>query len=947
MNTVDFLRHVLADDGWICIDIKLKKGVRHKFFLGDFEQAAAYVQAQDARGETVYFACATFKTSESRRQVNVAYLKSIFGDVDVGPDKPYKTRGEASAALTKFLVDTSWPVPTIVYSGAVGMHLYWVFEEPLAPELWKPIAEAFRELCKRHGFHLDHTRTADSASVLRPPGTHNRKRGSDDLVTVAHVSTPLWRGDLPLLFKPHMQQRAISKPGSLLEGASAYSDVPSDAHKIAIACAQIGNLRNLKGNIPYDQWLYSIWTLHFTTQGDDIAHEWSAGHPNYTHEETQRKLDEATNPIKCTTFAQHNDLCKSCAHWGKIGTPLQLGRDVFVGRQQEIVGADPVRKTAVTKFNIYTNDKDGLWLTSEDKKGQPSNTLISARPITLNAVCRGERDHAYSLVFSMTTPHMGEVPIAIAAAEFFSAVGMPLMHKQGAVIHHPDYFRDYVRKSMDEYHENHAPQTQYSQFGWKDHDNAFLFGNKLYTQSQTITTTGSPEIERRARMLGPRSGSLAAWTAAANKLFAAGCEPHSFALCCAFGAPLMRFLSEEEGGAIVNLVSESSATGKTTGLEAVASVWGELDGLRLLDEDTQISRGVFLGTLGNLPCVFDELHKRDPDSIRTFVTMFTSGRDKLRAKADGTLRDPSGDWQTVLILGSNISLVDIMQSKNSEEAQAFRILELITEQTFTGNEGDRLRRQLNENRGWAGDAFIRYLMQPGMLAAVRAELDNVVAALWQPEYGFAKQHRFWVRAIACALAAGRIITHMGLLDFNTTRVIEWVINRCHERRDSETKRDNVQVLNEALYDLWASTLVVDVEWKPQTACFVLCAPNPNRPFLARRVRDSGRMYVTRTWLRKWLVAHGINRTAFTNDLKKRRVIVNDNKFVTLGAGTDHGGGGQVVCFEIDLFHPHMTGALESAERDVPEEEKAKKPISSLRPPGAPGAGAPSPPSTLQ
>ena len=941
MNTVDFLRHVLASDGWICIGIKLAKGLGHKFFApGCFEEAAAYALKMDAKGRTVYFACATFKTASSRKQGNAAYLKSLWGDCDVGPDKPYKTRGEASAALTEFLVATSLPVPTMVYSGPFGMHLYWVLEESLAPEQWRPLAEAFRALCKAHGFHLDHTRTADHSSVLRPPGTHNRKHGSD-LVTVAHTSEPLWHGDLPLLqgsHKPYAQPRALTVKSSLLEGASAYGDHPSDAHKIAAACAQIRNLRDQEGNIPYNLWLYSIWTLHFTLQGDEIAHEWSQGHPKYTYEETQRKLDEAKSPIRCTSFELYNSaLCKSCEHWGKISTPLQLGREISLP-----VPAAPA--VLQQNYSIYASDKSGLWMHSEDKKGQPKNTLISKWPIALHSICRGERDREFSLVFSMTMPKIGEVPIAISAGELFSAMGMPLMHDRGAVIHHPDYFRDYVRKAMDDYHSQNEPQTQYSQFGWKDFDNSFLYGNKLYTQSQVLTTAGAPEVERRSRMLGPRGGSLAAWTAAANKLFAAGCEPHSFALMCAFGAVLIRFLSEGEGGAILNLVSEASATGKTTGLEAVASVWGELDGLRLLDEDTQISRAVFLGTLGNLPCVFDELHKRDPDSIRSFVTMFTSGRDKLRAKADGTLRDPSGDWQTILILGSNISLTDIMQTKNSEEAQAFRILELGTEQTFAGNDGDKLRRVLSENRGWAGDAFIKYLVQPGVLQAVRNDLDKVVADLWDPYYGFDKKHRFWVRELACALVAGRIVNHMQMLEFSATRVVAWVIERCKERKELDIKRDNVSVLNEALYDLWASTLVVDAEWKPKTACLVLAAPNPNRAFLARRVRDSGRIYVMRTWLRKWLTDHGINRTSCINDLKKRHVIVNDARFITLGAGTDLSTG-QVVCFEIDLHHPEMSGALEASERDVPPAEKEKKPISSLR--CFPPAGSPAPSSTLQ
>lgn len=927
MNTVDFLRHVLAAEGWKCVDIKLKKGFGHNWF-DDVEAAAAYAQSQDAIGKTVYFACATFKTPTNRKQVNVAYLKSFWGDCDVGPDKPYKTRQEAEDALVAFLKATGLPPPTIVYSGASGLHLYWVLEEAISPEQWRPLAEAFRALCKQHGFHLDHTRTADHSSVLRPPETHNRKRELAEPVTVAYVSTPVALDLLPFNVGPKLLQRArnvIAAPAAkgLLQNAAVYDERPSDAHKIAVECAQIRNLRDTKGNIPYQAWLLTGWTLHFTIQGDAIVHDWSSGHPNYTEEETQRKLDEATAPIKCTTFDKLNDLCKACKHWGKISTPLQLGRTAAVPEQlPNVVPQSREIETA----GPYINDEKGLRLLTEDKKNQPLEVKISRWPIFVDAVGRDERNGDFSIFMTMKTPHMNSVSINIGQGMLFSAQGMSEVHRMGAVIHHPDFFRDYVRRTVDSMNERNEPQTRYSQMGWKDHDNAFLVGLRLYTQNQFINVQGIPEIERRAKMLGPRTGSLAGWTAAANKLFALGCEPQSFALMCAFAAPFMRFLSADEGGAIVNLVSEQSATGKTTGLEAIASVWGELDGLRLLDEDTQISRGILLGTLGNLPCVFDELHKRDPDSIRQFVTMFTSGRDKLRAKQDGSIREPAGEWQTILILGSNVSLADILRSKNSEEAQAFRVLELIAEQKFTGHEGDSLRRQLKENAGWAGDAFIHHLMQPGMLPQVRAELDKIVGGLWQ--CGFAQKHRFWVRCMACAYVAGALAADLHILNFEPGRIIKWVAEHLLENKD--VVRDNAQVLSEALYEVWASTLVVDAEWKPHTTCLVLVPPSQNRMFLGRRVRNNGRVYITRSWLYRWLTEHNINRTAFIKDLRNRKIIVNDNKFVTLGAGTDYNTGGQVVCIELDMLHPDMAGALAVTEQDV--KLSARLPAAEAQPP---------------
>ena len=275
------------------------------------------------------------------------------------------------------------------------------------------------------------------------------------------------------------------------------------------------------------------------------------------------------------------------------------------------------------------------------------------------------------------------------------------------------------------------------------------------------------------------------------------------------------------------------------------------------------------------------------------------------------------------MLGSNQSLVDILQSKGHEEAQAFRILEFPCEQNFAGTEGDKLRRTLRENAGHAGQAFIKWLMQPGALEFARRELDIAVKEIWEnPDYAFQREHRFWVRAIACAFVAGNIANHMGLIDAKASRVCRWAIDRCIERRKGEFKKEAAQTLNEALYEIWAMTLVVDVEWKAKNMCQILASPNPNKGFHARRVHESGKMYVSRTWLYKWLSEHGINKTAFMKELVAEHVILNQNKFCTLGAGTStmHGGG-QIMCVEINMKHPKMKESLDVSDLDVAAEAR--------------------------
>jgi hypothetical protein len=55
-----------------------------------------------------------------------------------------------------------------------GVHAYWPLLDVLDAETWKTYSVGLAALLRKHG--IKHERTTDIASLLRPPGTHNRKR---------------------------------------------------------------------------------------------------------------------------------------------------------------------------------------------------------------------------------------------------------------------------------------------------------------------------------------------------------------------------------------------------------------------------------------------------------------------------------------------------------------------------------------------------------------------------------------------------------------------------------------------------------------------------------------------------------------------------------------------------------------------------------------------------
>jgi hypothetical protein len=68
----------------------------------------------------------------------------------------------------------------------------------------------------------------------------------------------------------------------------------------------------------------------FCEDGEKFAHEWSSGDERYTEEETRERLDRARQygPTTCAKFHELNPtVCVRCAWWGKIKSPIVLGRE--------------------------------------------------------------------------------------------------------------------------------------------------------------------------------------------------------------------------------------------------------------------------------------------------------------------------------------------------------------------------------------------------------------------------------------------------------------------------------------------------------------------------------------------------------------------------------------------------------------------------------------------
>lgn len=342
-----------------------------------------------------------------------------------------------------------------------------------------------------------------------------------------------------------------------------------------------------------------------------------------------------------------------------------------------------------------------------------------------------------------------------------------------------------------------------------------------------------------------------------------------------------------------------------------------MKGTQIIDDDTSVAKGLKLAVFGNIACTYDELYNRDPEVIRRFVLMFTNGRDKDRGTADGTLRHVRAEWQTILLLASNNSIVDILSSMDGTDAPAYRVLEFVmdTPASMDKRRGDALKQQLDSNSGFAADLYLRALVQPNILEFIKRQLPIWTDDVWQ-KTGLDKEHRFWVRTIASVIAAGTLVRHVGLLDFSVDRITDWAIEQVKGKKvlhgENSGHRTPISMLVSFLDQHLLDTLVVPSAFKPgprTMATNVLL--EPRRSLLVRHELTDSRIYVEEQTLKKWLVKVGVNTEGFYRELKDKGVL-GQTRRVTLGAGTPHSTG-QVTALEIIANHPLMSGHVVAVE----------------------------------
>lgn len=856
MTPAEFLAVVLPSEGFgLYCAVELTKEKEH-VYAEKIEDLVPTIEQWHANNYDVFYGLATF--DKKRNASDAQYLKSFFVDLD-----GYASKKAAADALVKFLQDSGLAAlgtPWVVDSGG-GLHCYWPLKDEIPATIWKPVAENLKRLCKQEGFNIDMSVTADTARILRVPGTANNKKKYATPRPVRIVQ----EGDIfdfstfsPLVYEKLEEVPIPPTPKIDLPGQRPTAPTRSQVKLLQDSYTLFGNFENQCGQIQdyiataTEDGKEPVWRgiLSWAKVCEDGAEKavWLSDMHPYPHERMHQKLNEIKGPYACMKMDSENPgICNKCKHWGKITNPLILGREIKVDNTaKEIMLTAPVEEdfdeAELDSEESYEPEDTGLPLapsivrpvpprgysygehggvyctrTEEDEEGKKIKKNIQLIPYDLFVVdlLKMENDHLV---------HMAAVrPEGVQTLNFpqKSIVSkdetLKWLASQNIVstfAGHDKTLFEYVRSCVGEASQNRKPVEVPFQCGWQA-DQSFVYNNRVFSRDGRETRIPMPGLENINRNTNGK-GDLDTWRNLWKTIFVEkeGMETALAVALDSFGSPLMRFTEYE--GFVWHIGSQWSGTGKSLVLSAKAGVWGHPLRYRTGKSTSPVAMQQRAGLLNSMPLLIDEItntQRKDMEWAPAFIFDYAEGQGKERMESGSNKeRINNSTWTATCTMTSNTKLTDYMAGAraHSSNGELLRMLEWTPhiKLKFTTEERKTLL-DIKRNYGVAGEAWVRWLAVNQKTAE---EIVRKVHVHLKKVMNFNDDERYWHTGCTTTVAAAILLRkeYSGILDVEINKVINALKGLVEKARGviKTSVRSAEDVLNAYIGDNYGSFIVL-------------------------------------------------------------------------------------------------------------------------------------------
>ncbi len=873
METKKFLERVLGDGYYSVLGLGDKKVQSFHATIDDVIDKANQL---DAEGINAYFGLATFETSNDRKVTNVKSLSSFYLDLDCGVGKEYTNQNEAFHDLKRFTKETGLPRPILVNSG-YGIHVYWVLRESVSYAEWLPVAQALKDMCIRHNLSADNGVTADAARVLRVPGTHNHKRGTQK--PVMFFGTGEFRDVEFDEFSRLIGAEGVNVPTKVDNEESAFKKAmienSENSFRVILnktikgeGCEQLKNIMENQQDISEPLWRAGLSIAKFCNDADKAVHKMSERHPEYSENLTEEKVGPIKAPYYCTTFeAENPEPCLACSHRGKINSPIVLGMGIKKAPVSKDIPLypEPYFRGANGGVYIRFKDKDG---NIEDKVVYQNDLYVIKRIMDVEV---GE-----AIVMRLHLPQDGirEFTVPLTSVTSKEELRKQLsMH--GIAVLRMDDIMAYTTTWVTQLQAKSVAEEARRQFGWTDDEcGGFVLGGEEITLDETKFNPPSTPTAGLFPSFEPK-GTLEDWKDTVNFYNRDSFELHQFVLGTSFGSPLMKF--SPINCAALHIYSKESGVGKTTAMIAGASVWGSPEDLIMHERDTyntKMNRGEIYH---NLPMYMDELTNTSGKELSNLAYQLTGGRQRGRMSASSNVERHRGEaWKLLAVTTGNTSMVErISIIKAMPKAEAQRILECrVSRMQFdTKEETDVFSACLQNNYGHAGKVYVKHVMEN--LEEVQKLIRQVQEKV-DARAGLTAENRYWSVLVACTLTGIMLAKRCGLVKYDVKKLFTWAVERLKEnKRQVEDMSISVEeTLNDYIHEHWSNVLWIKStedlrKQEGDVANLVIPEALPRGKLVARYETDLKRAFLVPKPLKAWCGEQQINYNSFLQDLTNK------------------------------------------------------------------------------
>lgn len=950
MDTSRFFKKILPTTGirflaeWVTKPDHPKGGYFIHFPYGEDsdDDMATRAASISAKGGNVYFACASYKEviykvtpggkefPAGRTQDNAAHMRAFWLDVDVGKDdsdKSYPTQREAAAAVVRLVSEVGLPVPMLIASGA-GLHVYWPLTENIDASRWTAVASQLKSICTHLGIRVDPSRTADSASVLRPVGTMNPKHKKAvrllrdaDAGPAGAIAAPI--ADYILSHHvSHTRRDNVSGPSlnAALIGAPVEYP-PSHADEIVRHCAVLANFHDKLGNVAEPFWYAALGLLKHCVDGETLAHEWSSGHPSYDAHVTQNKIEQWTvGPPLCSKMESESglNLCKLCPHYGKVKTPIQLGHAVPAAH--DVVVAIPASQVEATVVDTsvhmpegYSWRNDTLYRTVEKDGVAESIPFSDTLFYPLSRVRDESGEWSLRMRMSVSGHYWREFDVPMSLIPDPRGFAKHLAKYEiiiFGITHAMSYTKDYLHSLR----KLNVQLITYDRFGWDE--DRFIVGSTAFLSNGTtepVLVTENVEKSRRAFDNTP-VGNVTEWADLIDRAYnRPNAEKYQFVIATAFASPLIALANFDNYKGIPVALSGEGGIGKSSICKAAATVFARPEAIMI---DASEKNGATVQALfsmasmyNGVPLLMDEMTERSAADFPPLMYSLSNGMGKLRMTSGGKFADTVKAFSGIKWITSNNNLTDDIYSAEKQqvaeavEARCFEIANLSKAEmdaTFAGTDmKDLLEHQLfPHHHGVAAQVYLPYVMKNrnaviNLIRKTRTRLGNDTAA--------ESRERYYIDTIAFAFVGATIAGRLGLIRWDVKQMTKWAIDHLKTLRRNFSERASTSGDKVSSFFSWlhGSTIVTRnfPQGRPKSDEFEVPNDQLRKSPKARVAHADRKMLIRVDAINEWCTESNVSPSQFKELLKREGYILGE-RLEYIAKGT-HVMSGRARCYELD------------------------------------------------